>query len=318
LITFPKISIVTPSYNQGHFIEQTILSVIGQGYPNLEYIIIDGGSTDNTVDIIKKYSDKITYWVSEPDNGQSDALNKGLQKCTGEIFNWINSDDYLEKSALFKIAQYFTDNEACELLCGYCSYFDSETLRQTFIHRLALFDTVEDTLIQQKINQPASFYKLSILKELGAINNDLHFCMDLDLWFRYLVQFGQENILFVDDKFAHFRLHNESKTFQLQVKFRDEEKLVWYHLLSTLEVSNSVTSFFAVDKSYSKNIEWQCNKITKRHMVTKICKKYFFDFYREKNFEASKFAFWNQLNNGKLRFEKPYFGIFYNLYFKSK
>lgn len=318
MITLPKISIVTPSYNQGYFIEQTILSVIGQGYPNLEYIIIDGGSTDNTVDIIKKYANKITYWVSEPDKGQSDALNKGLQKCTGEIFNWINSDDYFENGSLFKIAQYFTDNEACELLCGYCSYFDSETLQQKFFHRLEIFNTVEGTLIQQKINQPASFYKLSLIQQLGGVNKDLHYCMDLDLWFRYLVQFGQENILLIDDTFAHFRLHDESKTVQLQVKFREEEKLVWYHLLSSLKVTNSITSFFVVDKSYNKNIVWKCNKISKRRMVTKVCKKYFFDFYRVKNFEASKFAFWNQLKNGKLRFEKPYFGIFYNLYFKSK
>ena len=95
MFSYPKISIVTPSFNQGQYIEQTILSVIGQDYPNLEYIIIDGGSSDNTVEIIKKYADKIIYWISDPDNGQSDALNKGLAKCTGEIFNWINSEDYL-------------------------------------------------------------------------------------------------------------------------------------------------------------------------------------------------------------------------------
>jgi len=315
---YPKISIITPSYNQGHYIEQTILSVIGQGYPNLEYIIIDGGSTDNTVEIIKKYADKITYWVSEPDKGQSDALNKGLQKCTGEIFNWINSDDYFEEGSFFKIAQYFTENPTCEMLCGYCSYFDSETLQQTFFHRLEIFDTLEETLIQQKINQPASFYKLSIIETLGGINKDLHYCMDLDLWFRYLVQFGQENILLVEDTFAHFRLHDESKTVQLQVKFREEEKLLWHHLLSTLKVKNEIISFFAIDRDYSKNIAWKCDKISKGRIVTKVCKKYFFDFYRVKNFKASKFAFWNQLKNGELKFEKPYFGIFYNFYFKKK
>src|SRR5690606_10615120 len=100
----PKISIVTPSYNQGQFIEETILSIISQNYPNLEYIIIDGGSTDNTVDIIKKYENHLKYWVSEADKGQADAINKGLQHCTGDIFNWINSDDYLESNSLFTIA----------------------------------------------------------------------------------------------------------------------------------------------------------------------------------------------------------------------
>ncbi len=96
----PKISIITPSYNQGKFIEETILSVINQQYSNLEFIIIDGGSTDNTVDIIEKYSTQITYWVSEKDEGQSDAINKGFLKATGEIINWLNSDDYLQEVVL--------------------------------------------------------------------------------------------------------------------------------------------------------------------------------------------------------------------------
>ena len=93
-LSYPKISIVTPSFNQGKYIEQTIQSVLTQNYPNLEYIIIDGGSTDKTVDIIKKYEQQLSYWVTEPDKGQTDAINKGFAKCTGEIFNWINSDDF--------------------------------------------------------------------------------------------------------------------------------------------------------------------------------------------------------------------------------
>ena len=314
--SLPKISIVTPSYNQGQYIEQTILSVIGQGYPNLEYIIIDGGSTDNTVDIIKKYADKITYWVSEPDKGQSDALNKGLQKCTGEIFNWINSDDYFEEGSLFKIAQYFTDHPSTELLCGYCTYFNSETLQPTFIHRSGIFKTTEETLIRQIINQQGSFYKLSVLRELGFINTDLHYCMDLDLWFRYLVQYGQKNILLVDDMFAHFRLHDESKTVQFQVRFRNEEKLLWYHLLSTLNVNKHIVDFFSVDKTYTGTVAWKFSALSKTTLVKLICGKYFFDFYRMKKYAASRFAFRNQFRAGKLKFKQPYVGIFYNLFVK--
>ena len=104
------ISIVTPTYNQGQYIEQTIQSVLNQNYPNLEYIIIDGGSTDNTVEIIKKYEKHLKFWVSEKDNGQANAINKGLQYCTGEIFNWLNSDDYLEPGALLNIANAFSSN----------------------------------------------------------------------------------------------------------------------------------------------------------------------------------------------------------------
>ena len=96
----PKISIITPCFNAAQYIEQTILSIVNQEYDNLEYIIIDGGSSDGTVDIIKKYQDKITYWISEPDKGQSDAINKGIAIATGEVFNWVNGDDYLENDTL--------------------------------------------------------------------------------------------------------------------------------------------------------------------------------------------------------------------------
>ena len=105
---WPRISIVTPSYNQGHYIEETIRSILLQGYPNLEYIIIDGGSTDRSVEIIQKYASFLTYWVSEPDNGQTQAIDKGLAYCTGEIFNWVNSDDFLSRNALATIASAFT------------------------------------------------------------------------------------------------------------------------------------------------------------------------------------------------------------------
>jgi glycosyltransferase involved in cell wall biosynthesis len=106
---FPKISIVTPSFNQGNFIEQTILSIIKQDYPNLEYIIIDGGSTDNTLDVIKKYEKYLKYWVSEPDNGQSHALNKGFSIATGEIYAYINSDDCLYPGTLLEVAKAFNN-----------------------------------------------------------------------------------------------------------------------------------------------------------------------------------------------------------------
>jgi len=114
---FPKISIVTASYNQGQFIEETILSVLNQNYPNLEYILIDGGSTDNSVEIIRKYQQHFTYWVSEKDKGQANAINKGLQLCTGDIFNWLNSDDYLEPGSLHKIAAAFA-NEQVQMVAG--------------------------------------------------------------------------------------------------------------------------------------------------------------------------------------------------------
>src|SRR5580700_341038 len=114
----PKISIITPSYNQGQFIEETILSILNQNYPNLEYLIIDGKSTDSTIEIIKKYEQKIFYWVSEKDSGQSEAINKGFQKATGEIVCWLNSDDILMPNALNEVAAQFIKNKELILLNG--------------------------------------------------------------------------------------------------------------------------------------------------------------------------------------------------------
>jgi len=123
---YPKISIITPSYNQGRYIEQTIQSVLSQNYPNLEYIIIDGGSTDETVDIIKKYESQLTYWVSEKDSGQTDAINKGFAKCTGYIINWLNSDDYYEPATLHRVANAFMNNKDCKVVCGTEWAFEDE------------------------------------------------------------------------------------------------------------------------------------------------------------------------------------------------
>lgn len=313
---FPKISIVTPSLNQGKYIEQTILSIISQGYPNLEYIIIDGGSTDNTVEIIKQYEQDITYWISEPDNGQSDAINKGLAKCTGDIFNWINSDDYLEKNTLFVIAEYFKTNPAVDIVCGFCSLFNEDASTQAFTHRTEIFTTLEETLVKQRINQPASFYKLKIINQLGGLNNDFHFIMDLDVWFRYLAANGQKKILLINELLAHFRIHTHSKTVQLQEKFREEEKLLWFHFLDQLSIMNPLINYFKSEKNYSHDLKWDCNAVNKQKLIDSICKYYLFDFYKAKKWDAAKFSFLNQLKQGNIRLQRNYAGMFYNLFLK--
>lgn len=312
----PSISIVTPSFNQGQYIEKTILSIINQNYPKLEYIIIDGGSTDNTEEIIKKYEQHITYWVSEKDNGQSDAINKGLAKCTGDIFNWLNSDDYLAEGALLKIAHHFIHHPETEMLCGWCSFIDESNSKEAFRHRTELFETAEETLVQQRINQPASFYRLPVIKQLGGINAALHYVMDLDLWFRYLIQFGQFKILLVEDLLAYFRLHNASKTTRLIAKFREEEKLLMHQLMKVLQLPKSLSSFFLPAKEYPQQVKWDNLKIDKKKFVNSICKKYFFDFYRQKKYSASRFAFINQLKNRKLSFQRNYLGMFYHLFIR--
>src|SRR5687767_14887936 len=123
---YPKISIVTPSYNDAAFLEQTILSLLNQGYPNLEYIVIDGGSTDRSVEIIKKYADRLAYWVSERDRGMYDVINKGFQHATGEIIGWINSDDMHHPGSLFSLAQIFSDFPEIPWLQGFPNSVDDQ------------------------------------------------------------------------------------------------------------------------------------------------------------------------------------------------
>ena len=127
---YPKITIVTPTFNQGEFIEQTIISILDQNYPNLEYIIVDAGSNDKTVSIIKKYEKHLAWWVSEKDRGQSHAINKGLEKSDGDVFNWVNSDDYLAEGALQVIGERFMDRKI-SVLCGRMKMFWQDTGKES-------------------------------------------------------------------------------------------------------------------------------------------------------------------------------------------
>jgi glycosyltransferase involved in cell wall biosynthesis len=208
----PKISIITPSYNQGQYIEQTILSIIDQGYENIELIIIDGGSSDNTVEVIKKYQDRITYWISEKDNGQADAINKGLKVATGEVFNWINSDDYLESGALYEIGTYFNNNPDKNILCGFTRCFYDDDNSTSHEYRMGVKKSVADTIVGVEMNQPGSFYRMSAVKKIGGVNESLRYVFDDELWFRYLCMYGMESIGFTEKRLAEFRLHKSSKS----------------------------------------------------------------------------------------------------------
>ena len=211
-MVYPKISIVTPTLNQGKFLEETILSIISQNYPNLEYIIIDGGSTDNSVEIIKKYEKYLIYWVSEKDQGQSDAINKGLKRATGDLFNWINGDDYLTDNSLFEIADAYIKNPNKKVFCF--------QLHEIVNNRQRLFNKQNNPNDRLKcfyspvMAQPATFYSLASLREIGVLCKCLHYCMDYELWLRFMFLFGAEYIFTNNDSIAVFRLHPDSKSSQ--------------------------------------------------------------------------------------------------------
>jgi len=186
---YPKISIVTPSFNQGDFLEDTILSVLGQGYPNLEYIIIDGGSTDSSQEIIKKYEDKLAYWVSEPDGGLYSGLQKGFEKATGDIMAWINSDDMYHRQSLFTVADLFSAFPQVSWIMGRNSYFDEEG--RIFLNDPDLFQERWSKwriygYDGQFIQQESVFWKRQLWEKAGGyIDGSLSYAGDADLWMRF-------------------------------------------------------------------------------------------------------------------------------------
>jgi glycosyltransferase involved in cell wall biosynthesis len=181
-MNYPKVSIITPSYNQGQFIEDTILSVLGQNYPNLEYIIIDGGSTDGTVEIIKKYEKQISYWVSEKDHGQSHALNKGFEIATGDILAWLNSDDLYMPGALFFIASQVADKQP-GIYFGNCIHFgESDNGVSTLGSNVVNAHKSYDLAYWDYIIQPSAFWTSSAWHICGKLREDLHFGFDWE-WF---------------------------------------------------------------------------------------------------------------------------------------
>ncbi|MBQ6479896.1 MAG: glycosyltransferase [Anaerolineaceae bacterium] len=206
----PIVSIVTPSYNQAAYLERTILSVLEQDYPNIEYIIIDGGSDDGSVDVIQRYADRLTYWESMKDKGQTDAINKGFSHAHGEILSWLNSDDILYPHAVREAVDYLTAHPDCGLVYGNCDFIDAEdrsigqfNARQTDYKKL--------TQGYVHIPQQASFWLADLWQQVGPLDDSIYFAMDYDLWLR-LAKVSRIQYLPAAEPWAAFRLHADAKT----------------------------------------------------------------------------------------------------------
>ncbi|PWR76195.1 glycosyltransferase family 2 protein [Methanospirillum stamsii] len=206
--SLPLVSIITPSYNQGRFIRQTIESVLNQKYPNIEYIIIDGGSSDNTLEIIKEYESKIK-WISEKDNGQSDAINKGFSMANGEIIAWLNSDDIYLEDAIQKAVDFFTVYPDYGLVYGEGYLIDENGNNHGRFPCTQEFD--EWTLVHKSdyIMQPTTFFKKEAFFRVGKLDTNLHWCMDWDLWIKLSKCYP---VGYINDYLACSREYDETKT----------------------------------------------------------------------------------------------------------
>jgi glycosyltransferase involved in cell wall biosynthesis len=223
---WPRLSIITPSYNQGQFLESTIRSVLLQGYPNLEYIIIDGGSSDRSVEIIKKYDKHLFYWHSQKDRGQSDAINQGLEKSSGKILGWINSDDVYVKGAFQKIAKAFYHNPNYIVVHGNRILIDKAEQVTGWAY-LPAFDP--KTLIYNICSETA-FWRRSAMEEVGLLNPNLQFAMDLEFFCRL---YKQGKFLKLNDYLGCFRWHSETKSSNIYHIGQEEGAREWRRLFGS-------------------------------------------------------------------------------------
>jgi glycosyltransferase involved in cell wall biosynthesis len=203
----PSITVVTSSFNQGAFLERTIRSVLDQGYPKLEYFVLDGGSTDRSDEIIRRHADRIDYWVSQPDGGQTAAINEGWRRATGEILAWLNSDDYYLPGALATVGRAFLDHPGAALVYGQMRREDPDgrplgTLGSAFDRRRLLYS-------HQMIPQPSAFFRRAGVEAAGPLDESLHYSMDYDFLLR-LTSVGPT--VMIPEPLAVATIHAQAKT----------------------------------------------------------------------------------------------------------
>ena len=226
---YPRISIITPSFNQGNFIEETILSVLSQDYPDLEYLVMDGGSSDGTLSVLENYSGKVT-WISEADKGQTHAINKGLRRATGSIVGYLNADDLLLPGTLKTVADTFMNDPQTWWVTGKCRIVDEENneiRRPITVYKNTLLGSHSFSLLLMTnyISQPATFWRREALESAGYLDENLHYVMDYEYWLRL---YSGRPPVFIPEYLAVFKIHRNSKTTSTGHKdiYVAEEKIV--------------------------------------------------------------------------------------------
>ena len=272
----PKFSIVIPNYNQGQFIEEAITSVLDQNYSNKELLIFDGESTDNSIEVIKKYDKYITYWESKKDKGQSDAINKAIRKCKGDFFNWLNADDYLEKDCLSRVAKQVSNPN--QIIIGKLKTFGdtNQTIKRTELFNGNLAKSIGRVLLAQ----PAMFFPKSILNFEGiTVNETLQYSFDREWWIKMVLENPNLELKNVDFIISNFRYHDESKTVNNSYKyFYSDNSLIYAELANIIgqkAISNLLlNSCFIKPKSKYNSTFNKENVLSKRTLVIKAINFY--------------------------------------------
>ena len=317
-----KITIITPSFQQGSFIEKTIQSVIAQNYPEVEHMIFDAGSTDQTLEIIKKYENHIHFWQSEPDKGQSDAINKGFRRATGEIVTWLNSDDQLLPNTLHRINEVFQENPEVFLVHGKTILFG--TNRADFLHSAPDHDLEKLYLAGLPFAQPSSFFKRQSILDFGLLDQSLHYAMDYDLFVRIALN---HKMLKINDILSKYLIHENSKTTLQNIGFAEEYAKVFSRVLRSFSFSNPLiekmqflglydegTESYPVgqeidlkslEKAFCYNLRYQLNfyydelEVKKSRLISQFLVKLYPDFCKEYP-EIKQIALKTQFLNKKL------------------
>jgi glycosyltransferase involved in cell wall biosynthesis len=221
---YPLISIVTPSFNQAEYLGECLESVVGQDYPRLEYIVLDGGSTDSSREVIARHSDRLAYWASEKDRGQAHAVNKGWARARGEILGWLNSDDRLAPGALGQVARAFRSRRSAAMIYGDIQEIDAHG-RPVHLKHMAGF-SVNALLLGKNMGQPGVFITRRAYEALGGLDEQLHFALDFDYFLRAWLAFPASEMIYSGSLLALSRLWGGTKSTQAASRFGEEYQRV--------------------------------------------------------------------------------------------
>lgn len=233
----PLVSIVTPSYNQGRFLEETILSVLEQDYPNIEYLVMDGGSSDGSLDILHRYASRLAYWESQTDRGQAQAINKGLQRARGDILGWLNSDDLLLQGTVSRVVEAFSLHPEVDVIYGRLERVDEHgfLVPTPLLPKDHLDFSLHHVIGECIVNQPGSFWHRRIMEQVGYLDENLRYAMDYDLWIRMALAGGR--FMHLPEGVARFRLSNTSKTVTQSAAMAEEQLRILERLLARQDLS---------------------------------------------------------------------------------